>query len=554
MDIQAQTATELARKARGAFFTPEPIARFLVEWAIRSKFDQVLEPSCGEAAFLRPAVSKLNTLGASRTEIGNQLHGFDIHSESVESARQVLRALSIEARLADSDFFQVAPRPEFDAVVGNPPYVRYQSFAGEARVRGLEAALRQGVRLTQLSSSWAAFAVHASAFLKPNGRLALVLPAELLTVKYAAQVRRFLLQRFHTVRLVLFETLVFPGVLAEVVLLLAEGSGGAKSFEVFQAKNLDDLESTSASWTGFTPKGDEKWTSALVSTSAADTYRKLLEAGHFAPLSEWGNTYLGAVTGNNAFFALTAEQVASVGLSASEVVRISPPGSRHLRGLTFSESGWKGLLKQGQSGYLFSPSPDPSRAALRYIQQGEHEKVDTAYKCRVREPWWRVPLVERPDYLFAYMNHDRPRLVRNGAGVQLLNSLYGMRLKPSGRKIGLELLSTASLNSMTLLGGELVGRSYGGGILKHEPREADALPMPSIHALKSVARKLRLLNPQIAVMLRRNDISAAIDIVDRVVLVDHFGLMPEELSALRDARDYLLQRRATRGKNVNDAN
>lgn len=552
--VETEIASELvARKARGAFFTPEPIARFMVDWAIRSPSDCVLEPSCGEAAFLRASAERLETLGVPKGDICSQLHGCDVHAESIATAKEVLRQVDVEAQLKECDFFQVAPSAGFDAVVGNPPYVRYQAFSGEARVRGLEAALRQGVRLTQLSSSWAAFVVHSAAFLKPEGRLALVLPAELLTVKYAAQVRRYLLQRFRSVRLVLFESLVFPGVLAEVVLLLAEGSGGAKSFEVFQAKNLEDLRSTSAAWTGFTPSGDEKWTTALLASVAVDAYQEQLATGEFVRMAEWGSAYLGAVTGGNSFFTLTAEGVRKIGLSASEVLRISPPGSRHLRGLNFSETAWKTLIDSGQRGYLFSPSREPSRAALRYIQRGEREAVNDAYKCRIRDPWWQVPLVDKPDFLFAYMNHDRPRLVRNGAGVQLLNSLYGIRLKPKYRKLGLELLPITSLNSITLLGGELVGRSYGGGILKHEPREADALPMPSADSLKGVAQKLELLSAQIAVLLRRNDISAAVQVVDRVLLVEHLGMSVATLKTLRDAREYLFQRRIQRGKGVDVA-
>lgn len=553
MDIK-QTADETARKARGAFFTPEPIAKFLTEWAVRTQDDVVLEPSCGEAAFLLTAATRLSALGASVTNIAEQLHGFDIHPESVESAKAFIRPYAGEARLKEGDFFQQPPRAEYDAVIGNPPYVRYQAFSGEPRTRALEAAFRQGVRLTQLSSSWAAFTVHASAFLKPGGRLALVLPAELLTVKYAAQVRRFLLQRFSSVRLVLFENLVFPGVLAEVVLLLAEGTGGAKSFEVFQAKNLDDLKLALPSWTGFTPSGDEKWTRALLHPHATDTYQRLRTESSFVPLKNWGETYLGAVTGNNKYFTLTHDDVVKMGLSSAEVLRISPPGSRHLRGLTFSESGWKTLAESGQRCYLFAPSGEPSRAALRYIQSGERMKVHKAYKCMVRDPWWRVPLVDRPDLFFAYMNHDRPRLVRNGANSQLLNSLYGIRLHAKARDLGSELLPLASLNSLTLLGAELVGRSYGGGILKHEPREADMLPMPSQEALSKLARKLRLVSPQVAALLRRNDISPAVAIVDGVILRDHFGLTEHEMKSIRDSRDVLLQRRISRGRTPNGKN
>ena len=65
--------------------------------------------------------------------------------------------------------------------------------------------------------------MHAASFLAVGGRMGLVLPAELLSVNYAASVREFLLRRFERVRLILFDERVFPGVQEEVVLLLADG-------------------------------------------------------------------------------------------------------------------------------------------------------------------------------------------------------------------------------------------------------------------------------------------------------------------------------------------
>ena len=52
------------RKARGAFFTPPAVARFIADWAVRSPADAVLEPSCGEAVFLHEAGRGLRTAGA----------------------------------------------------------------------------------------------------------------------------------------------------------------------------------------------------------------------------------------------------------------------------------------------------------------------------------------------------------------------------------------------------------------------------------------------------------------------------------------------------------
>jgi adenine-specific DNA-methyltransferase len=113
----------------------------------------------------------------------------------------------VDGRVKVGDFFTVEPTGSYDAVIGKPPYVRYQNFSGEARACSREAAVRAGVSISGLASSWAAFTVHAALFLTKGGRLGLVLPAELLMVNYAAEVRRFLMQRFARVDLVLFECL-----------------------------------------------------------------------------------------------------------------------------------------------------------------------------------------------------------------------------------------------------------------------------------------------------------------------------------------------------------
>ncbi|KQN00182.1 methyltransferase [Sphingomonas sp. Leaf230] len=541
--------TPALRKARGAFFTPPALARFIADWAIRTDLDTVLEPSCGDAAFLLPAIERLRSLGAS-PDLKDQLHGIEIHDASAQAALTQLSMHEAEGRIAVGDFFdQVPPKAKFDAVIGNPPYVRYQQFTGDARAKSLQAALAQGVRLTGLASSWAAFTIHASHFLNDGGRLGLVLPAELLTVNYAAQVRRFLLSRFAKVRLVLFEELVFPNVLEEVVLLLAEGTGGAPSFEVYQARNIADLERICAdSWTGYAPSGDQKWTPALLPAAALEVYARLTEGSNFATLLDWGETYLGAVTGNNDFFALSRSDAARLKLKAGELLVISPPGSKHLRGMTFSQAAWEDLAKDSKRCFLFTPGAKPSAAALAYIATGEEAGVHHAYKCRVRSPWWRVPLVERPDLLFTYMNHDRPRLITNDAEAQFLNSLYGVKLKPAVRAIGRELLPVACLNSATLLGAEVVGRAYGGGMLKHEPKEADQLPVPSAATLEAVADDLRAIRPQLGQALRSTKPQRAIDLVDTIILERHLGLSPVEVAGLRGARDLLFQRRVTRSR------
>lgn len=543
--------TDALRKARGAFFTPPEVAAYVARWAVRSASDQVLEPSCGEAAFLLAAHERVQTLPAAGTA---RLDGVELHDASARAARALLRAAGVCARVRVSDFFAVEPDPSYDAVIGNPPYVRYQDFAGADRAASRRAALRAGVALTGLASSWAAFTVHSALFLKPGGRLGLVLPAELLSVNYAAQVREFLMRRFARVRLVLFTERVFPGVLEDVVLLLAEGTGGTDHCELLQVQDADALAEldpeTATVWTPTSTSG--KWTSALLPATSAAAYAAATSGAGFSTLHTWGETTLGMVTGANKFFTLTPAQAATLGLRDDELLSLSPPGSRHLRGLSFTAHMRAELGREGSATLLFRPPADPSPAARAHIQQGEKAGVDTAYKCRVRSPWWRVPLVAPADLLLTYMNADTPRLTTNIAGAHHLNSVHGVYLTDEHRVLGRELLPLASLNSATLVGAEIVGRAYGGGMLKLEPREADDLPVPSPAAVLDCAEALRAVRPRVRDHLRAGRLLDAVRLVDQVILHDGSSLDAAGVSDLEQAYAMLAARRRARGTNAKD--
>src|SRR5438552_8678312 len=122
------------RKARGAFFTPPAIADFLADWAVGSDpTARVLDPTCGEAVFLLGAARRLRGLGCVRSELEQQVFGVDLHKESLDGSAKLLAEEGLDARLIASDFFAIptpqqlgCPLPAMDAVIGNPPFVRYQ--------------------------------------------------------------------------------------------------------------------------------------------------------------------------------------------------------------------------------------------------------------------------------------------------------------------------------------------------------------------------------------------------------------------------------------------
>jgi adenine-specific DNA-methyltransferase len=153
-----RTDTGSIRKARGAFFTPAELCDYIVDWAIQSPEDRVLEPSCGEAAFLLAAVRRLKRMGASPTP--GSLNGIELHEASSRAATALIRNSGWPADVTTADFFTASPQRRYSAVIGNPPYVRYQDFArrrqspregsGTGRWR---AAHRAGVILGGVHSS-----------------------------------------------------------------------------------------------------------------------------------------------------------------------------------------------------------------------------------------------------------------------------------------------------------------------------------------------------------------------------------------------------------------
>ena len=112
----------------------------------------------------------------------------------------------------------------------------------------------------------------------------------------------------------------------------------------------------------------------------------------------------------------------------------------------------------------------------------------------------------------------------------------------------MNLLPMASLNSVTLLGAETVGRAYGGGMLKLEPGEADQLPVPSVALVLRMREELWKLRSPVTRRLASGDLLGAVELVDRVLLRDGLRVSQQSLLDVRHAHAELTARRVARGK------
>jgi adenine-specific DNA methylase len=498
--------TAKAAKARGAFYTPIELTRFLARWAIRSPSDRTLEPSCGDGAFVTAAAARYSDLGVD--DLGDRLVG--IEREASEAVKA--RAIAPTARVFAADFFDVEPAdmPVVDAVIGNPPYIRYHDFAGTDRDKGLARARQMGVSLTRLASSWAPFVVHATAFLRENGRLGLVLPAELLHTDYGQPVRELLLRRFGSVVIVAFDRAVF-GAQVDAVLLLASSDDamGLRVLRVPDERALDTLEVVDhGRLTPLTPAA--RWSRNLDGEAGA-IYTAIESGGDATPLGAVASVDIGFVSGANDFFVMTRDEAKSRGLP-DEVLTAAIRRPRDIPGLLVSQGDVSVLLD-------LAGRPAPTDEPLvAYLREGEESGISQRYKCRVRRPWYAVPLPRRkPDAFLPYMSHHGPRLIVNDVGAWSSNLVHGVALGPLAPPA--RALAVAMASSLTLLSAEIEGRAYGGGVLKLETKEAERLLVPAM----SVDDRARLPEMLTAVdaALRHGDTEAAAVLVDQALGLDH---------------------------------
>ena len=510
--------------------------------------------------FVDAAVQRLLELGARPATLPTQVFAVDVNPDALRVTARVasghVGAAAVTTRHAsffDVESVSADDGRELDAVIGNPPYIRYQDFSGPTRRAALERATSAGVRLSELTSSWAPFVVHAATFLRRGGRLAMILPAELVHAIYAAPVRAHLRTIFDQVTVVSFRHAVFPDVQEEVVLLLADGkrdgaAGELRLVEASDSECLADLDALFARAELY-PAGIEptKWLVGHTSDAGGEHLTRLVGDGRLTTLSTVGKANIGYVSGANEYFVLTDEQVKRHCLPRASIVP-SVSRARHLRGVTLGADDLDALGAEGEPRSLWLPGEKLTAAERRYVSFGESSGVAARYKCRVRSPWYRVPGVVRPDAFLTYMSDTAPRLALNEAGAAAANTLLVLRLP--GVPVHLRrAFVIAFYNSATLLSCERIARSYGGGVLKLEPREADRVLVPSLKAIASHASALELLAPSLRAAWSDSTPGALERIVVGVdALLWSKALPASQVNEIRTSRATLLARRKHRAR------
>lgn len=446
------------RKNAGAYYTPDVVVRSLIAWAVHNNSDRLLDPACGDGRFL---VAHSNSVGV----------------EQDSAACAVVHARAAGRLIHQGDFFSWAAntRERFDCAAGNPPFIRYQRFTGAVREAALRHCRRHGAVLSSLSSSWAPFLVSTATLLKPGGRIAFVVPAEIGHAPYAAPVLEFLTGAFGYVQVVAVREKVFPDLSEDCWLLYADGYGDRTSLFRFTAlERFEFMSAPPRAGVAVTVNEWKRWNARLrpflLPAATRELYAKAAGSHGARRLGSVARVGIGYVSGANDFFHLRPSQSERLAIPR-DLLHPTIRNGKSLAGGCVDERRVRSWIAADEAVLLLRLDriTDLPKPVCRYLDSEAGREARASYKCRNREPWYVVPDVKVPDAFLSYMSGDSPTLARNAAGCVCTNSVHAVHLTNGMTMPRLLQLWSSPLTAISC---EIEGHPLGGGMLKLEPREA----------------------------------------------------------------------------------
>ncbi|WP_159369282.1 Eco57I restriction-modification methylase domain-containing protein [Halorubrum distributum] len=218
------------RQLNGVYYTPEPIVEYIVGETV-SGDDTVCDPACGGGAFLLEATKRIHhNTNKSIVEILEQnIYGVDINEDNIRKSKLVLLLYAasqgedpekVEFNISQADSLRLDWQAEFpmlmsqgfDAVVGNPPYVKIQHQSTETKEHILAEyeTVREGNFNTYIP-----FVELSIRLLDDDGISGLITPLNYFTTLTGEGLRKYLQDNKYVQKVVDFgEILLFEDALA----------------------------------------------------------------------------------------------------------------------------------------------------------------------------------------------------------------------------------------------------------------------------------------------------------------------------------------------------
>ncbi|MFA6404512.1 MAG: N-6 DNA methylase [Candidatus Paceibacterota bacterium] len=461
---------------KGQFWTPSWVADAMVAYVAKNA-DLVFDPGVGKGVFYS-SLKKINPK--------IKFYGTDIDPNIITDAKAE-GIFDDNAHLEIRDFILNTPKKLFRGIVANPPYIRHHRLSQEYKEKFKAISIRSmNDTLDGRAGLHIYFLIQALNLLDKGGRLAFIMPADTCEGIFSKKLWDWISKDFAIDGVITFDhkATPFPGVDTNAVIFLIRKDSPIEKIKWIKCLEPETTQLLSLINDDFK---DDKFSDLVI-------YDRDLEEAISTGLSrapqdrkfeftlvDFAKVMRGIATGANEFFFLTKKKVKE--LKIPDKFFLTAVGrTRDAEGSYITKETLEKLERKGRPTLLFFPNgtdwknmPD---SVKNYIIEGQKMGLSNRALISTRQPWYKMEVREKPVFLFAYLGRRNARFIKNEAGIIPLTSFLCV-YPHSDNKEYIDKLWGVLQHPDTISNLQLVGKSYGSGAIKVEPRSLERLPISS---------------------------------------------------------------------------
>lgn len=500
MEMNARTcssswkARELLRE-KGQFWTPDWVAQPMVEYVMADKGGLVFDPAVGAGAFFRAAMAV-----AREKSLTVRFAGMEIDPAALECARSNGMSSESLASVEIGDFILQPPKSHFRAIVANPPYIRHHRLSPRTKTELKRIATSIiGKPLDGRAGLHVYFLILSLSLLETDGRLAFIVPSDTFEGKFASDLWRWIASHFAIDAVITFspEATPFPNIDTNPIIVFIRNArpqsqllwlkcrrAGTDALKRWVRSGLKEVAENDLSL--LVRDVEEALAMGLSREPFADC------APHYV-LGDFVKVMRGIATGANDFFFMTREKAKALRIPEEHFVR-AVGRTRDVCDDEITEETLVRLERHGRPTLLLNLDGNDIESfpvsIKKYLQEGVRLGLPWRPLLVKRVPWYKMERRVPPPFLFAYLGRRNARFIRNSAKVVPLTGFLCVYPKVNDEAY-LECIWKVLSHRDTLANMAKIGKTYGGGAIKVEPRSLERLPIPD-HVIEQVGHLITM--------------------------------------------------------------
>jgi len=448
------------RKKYAQFFTPELVAKIMIDWILdKQNVQTLLEPAFGLGVFSRLILEQKKDI---------DITSFDVDPVIFEIAKQNFNNFSnINYFLEDYLFSDW--NNKYDAIICNPPYFKFHDYENKKTLEEIKKRLK--INLSGFTNVYTLFLLKSIYQLEENGRAAYIIPSEFLNSDYGKLVKEYLLKSQTLKHIILFdfEENVFDDALTTSAIILLEKSNSTDKVSFSNIKNIKELQAypNIPTFEYLVEKLNPtiKWRT-YYSEQNSKKYKDLI------PFRNVAKVVRGIATGANDYFTFNQSKAEKHKI-ANDCLLPCITKSKDITTPFFTKEVFKNLIKKDANIYLINACVNETDINIqKYIDIGKEIEVNKKYLTSKRTPWYSLENRQPSPIWVGVFNRNGLKFIRNEANISNLTTFHCIYPNLSlFCKINIDLLFAYLLTDTANQIFSDNRREYGDGLKKFEPND-----------------------------------------------------------------------------------